>query len=114
MGYRMISADSHIVEPPHIWEKWLSPEFREYAPRLVKDEDGGDAWALGEGAVGRIRSGQSVGMATGTETIALARAMGRRAPAVRCPHLGQLGEASPRVVPGPAGSDLPYLGRSAQ
>jgi predicted TIM-barrel fold metal-dependent hydrolase len=54
MDYGVISADSHIVEPPHIWEKWLDPEFQKYAPRLVKDEDGGDAWALGEGAVAPI------------------------------------------------------------
>src|SRR6516164_8124291 len=29
----MISSDSHIVEPPDLWEKWLEPEFRPYAPK---------------------------------------------------------------------------------
>jgi predicted TIM-barrel fold metal-dependent hydrolase len=49
MSYRAISADSHIVEPPHLWEKWLPAELRKFAPKLVKDQDGGDAWQYGEG-----------------------------------------------------------------
>jgi predicted TIM-barrel fold metal-dependent hydrolase len=48
MQYKVISADSHIVEPPHIWEKYLDPEFKKFAPKVVKDADGGDAWQLGE------------------------------------------------------------------
>jgi predicted TIM-barrel fold metal-dependent hydrolase len=47
--YRAISADSHIIEPPHLWEKWLAPELRKFAPKLVKDPEGGDAWQYGEG-----------------------------------------------------------------
>ncbi|GIW41975.1 MAG: amidohydrolase [Candidatus Binatia bacterium] len=47
--YRVISADSHIVEPPDLWKKWLPPEFEKRAPQLVKDEDGGDAWSFGDG-----------------------------------------------------------------
>jgi len=49
MAYKAISADSHIVEPPHLWDKWLPPEFKKYAPKLVKDPEGGDAWQYGEG-----------------------------------------------------------------
>jgi predicted TIM-barrel fold metal-dependent hydrolase len=45
----MISADSHIIEPPDLWETWLTPEFRSRAPRLVKDEEGGDAWLYNDG-----------------------------------------------------------------
>src|SRR5256886_4409262 len=45
----MISSDSHIVEPPDLWEKWLAPEFRPRAPKLVKDEEGGDAWLYNDG-----------------------------------------------------------------
>jgi predicted TIM-barrel fold metal-dependent hydrolase len=47
--YKAISADSHIVEPPHLWEKWLPSELRKFAPKLVKDFEGGDAWQYGEG-----------------------------------------------------------------
>ena len=40
----LISADSHVVEPPDLWEKWLPKEFLSRAPKLVKDSEGGDAW----------------------------------------------------------------------
>jgi len=46
--YQAISADSHIVEPPHLCEKWLPSELRKFAPKLVKDHEGGDAWQYGE------------------------------------------------------------------
>ncbi len=47
--YRLIDADCHTVEPPHIWETWLPKALRDRAPTLVKDEEGGDAWFFGEG-----------------------------------------------------------------
>ncbi len=43
-AYEMISADSHVVEAPDLWEKWLPKEFLPKAPKLVKDAEGGDAW----------------------------------------------------------------------
>lgn len=42
--YRIVSADAHILEPPHIWATWLPKKHQEKAPKLVKDVDGGDAW----------------------------------------------------------------------
>ncbi|MDG2305810.1 MAG: amidohydrolase family protein [Candidatus Binatia bacterium] len=42
--YRIISADSHTVEPPDLWEKWLDKKYLDTAPKLVDDGDGGDAW----------------------------------------------------------------------
>ena len=47
--YRLIDADCHTLEPPHLWERWLPKALRGRAPRLVKDEEGGDAWSFGEG-----------------------------------------------------------------
>ena len=44
--YRIINTDGHIIEPPHLWEKYLPKRFADKAPRLVKDEEGGDAWEL--------------------------------------------------------------------
>lgn len=32
--YKVISADSHIVEAPDLWEKWIDPGFRDRAPRI--------------------------------------------------------------------------------
>ena len=42
--YNLISADSHVVEAPDLWEKWLPKEFQPKAPKLVKDSEDGDAW----------------------------------------------------------------------
>jgi len=42
--HSLISADSHVVESPDLWEKWLPKEFLSRAPKLVKDSEGGDAW----------------------------------------------------------------------
>ncbi|HEV3351366.1 MAG TPA: amidohydrolase family protein [Acidimicrobiales bacterium] len=44
MGYEIVSADAHVLEPTDIWDTWLPKEYREKAPKLVKDVDGGDAW----------------------------------------------------------------------
>jgi predicted TIM-barrel fold metal-dependent hydrolase len=42
--YSVISADAHILEPPHIWNRWLPERYRDRAPQLVTDAAGGDAW----------------------------------------------------------------------
>ncbi|HME71071.1 MAG TPA: amidohydrolase family protein [Myxococcota bacterium] len=47
--YRLIDADCHTLEPPHLWEHYLPAEFHDRAPKLVKDEEGGDAWSFGSG-----------------------------------------------------------------
>ena len=44
--YRLISADGHVIEPPDMWTKYLPKKFHDRAPKLVKDEKGGDAWEL--------------------------------------------------------------------
>ena len=43
----MLDADSHTLEPPHIWTRWLPKKFHDRAPQLVKDADGGDACTYG-------------------------------------------------------------------
>ncbi len=47
----IVDADTHILEPPDIWQTWLPAAFLDKAPRLVKDDEGGDAW-LFAGAAG--------------------------------------------------------------
>ncbi|HXG52287.1 MAG TPA: amidohydrolase family protein [candidate division Zixibacteria bacterium] len=42
----IISADSHVIEVPDLWEKRLPPALRDRAPRLYFDE-GRDAWMFG-------------------------------------------------------------------
>ena len=40
--YKIISADTHIVEPPDLWEERIDFRFRDRAPELkiTKNEDG--------------------------------------------------------------------------
>jgi predicted TIM-barrel fold metal-dependent hydrolase len=42
-AYRIISSDSHIVEPPDTWNGRLAAKYRDRAPRVVGDADG-DWW----------------------------------------------------------------------
>ncbi len=42
--YRVVSADAHVLEPPHIWERWLPAALQDRAPKLAKDAAGGDGW----------------------------------------------------------------------
>jgi predicted TIM-barrel fold metal-dependent hydrolase len=37
----VIDCDSHVMEPPDLWEKYLEPKFRERAIRIVKDPGDG-------------------------------------------------------------------------
>src|SRR5262245_8600277 len=40
MTMRVISADSHMMEPADLWEKGLDTKFRDRAPKVVKSESG--------------------------------------------------------------------------
>jgi predicted TIM-barrel fold metal-dependent hydrolase len=42
--HRIVDADTHVLEPPGIWQEWLPKRYLDKAPKLVKDEEGGDAW----------------------------------------------------------------------
>src|ERR1043166_2603109 len=39
-GYRIISADSHFVEPPNMWAERIDKKFRDRAPHTVKGFQG--------------------------------------------------------------------------
>ena len=47
MEYKIIDCDQHVIEPPDLWEKYLPKKFQDQAPKLVQDEEGGDAWLWG-------------------------------------------------------------------
>jgi predicted TIM-barrel fold metal-dependent hydrolase len=42
--YQVISGDGHLEIPPEPWLKHVPEQYRDRAPRLVKLEDGGEAW----------------------------------------------------------------------
>src|SRR5436305_9867376 len=48
-NYNVVDADCHILEPPDIWDNWLASKWKDKAPKLVKDPEGGDAWLTAVG-----------------------------------------------------------------
>jgi predicted TIM-barrel fold metal-dependent hydrolase len=38
--FRIIDADGHVMEPGDMWQRYIAPEFRDRAPRVVRDDDG--------------------------------------------------------------------------
>ena len=51
---RLLSADTHIVEPPGLWTSRIDPKFRARAPRVVR-RDNADWWIVEENqSVGSI------------------------------------------------------------
>src|SRR3989475_2241069 len=57
-AYKLISADSHIVEPPDLYAKRIEPRFRARAPRLERLETPTgrkfDAWVIDGQQVGTL------------------------------------------------------------
>ena len=51
-----ISADSHITEPPHCYVDRIDPKFRDRAPRVLTEGDGGDAFVI-DGMPGTVPMG---------------------------------------------------------
>ena len=48
--YKLISAESHVSEPPGLWQERVDKRYRERAPRLVIDPPGREgAYFLYEG-----------------------------------------------------------------
>src|SRR5438093_823391 len=54
-GIGLISADSHVLEPPDLWTSRVPRKFQDRVPHMVR-LDRGDAWII-EGAVDPINFG---------------------------------------------------------
>jgi len=52
----MVSADSHITEPPRCYIDHIEPKFRDRAPRMVKGPAGGDVFIV-DGLQGSVPMG---------------------------------------------------------
>lgn len=42
----LVSADSHVTEPPHCYEKYIDPKFRARSPRMIEDPQRGSCYVL--------------------------------------------------------------------
>jgi uncharacterized protein len=75
LPFRLISADSHVVEPPDLWLKRIDRRYLDRAPRVVREETGDafvcmDSESVG-GNKGRMGIGTSATAQKRTEDIAL-------------------------------------------
>ena len=59
--YRVISSDSHIVEPEDLWEDRIDRRFKDRAPRLLHEADA-DQWVCDGLRFGEIGTNQQAGL----------------------------------------------------
>lgn len=44
--YELVSTDSHLEVSPDMWRPYVDKEFRDYTPKVVKLDNGGDGWLM--------------------------------------------------------------------
>lgn len=44
IDFPIIDADAHVIEPPDTWSARMPARLKDRAPRVIRTEDGGDAW----------------------------------------------------------------------
>ena len=47
--YTILSVDDHVVEPPHLFERYLPAALRDAGPKLIETPEGHQVWQF-EGA----------------------------------------------------------------
>jgi predicted TIM-barrel fold metal-dependent hydrolase len=50
----LVSVDDHVVEPPTVFDGRLPTKYAELAPKLVRRDDGTDAWVYGQEVVQNV------------------------------------------------------------
>src|SRR2546429_5441821 len=58
LPFKLVSADSHIIEPPDLWTSRIDARFRDRAPRIANQENG-DAFVID----GVLDAGSLIGLA---------------------------------------------------
>jgi predicted TIM-barrel fold metal-dependent hydrolase len=48
IDFPILDADAHVIEPPDTWQPRMPARLRDRAPRVLRMEDGGDAWQFDE------------------------------------------------------------------
>jgi predicted TIM-barrel fold metal-dependent hydrolase len=88
--YNLVSADSHLEAPPE-WAARVPVEYRDAAPRIVKLENGGDAWDLRDGKEPKPLGLQVVAGQQYREFVQSGRRFDEDMPGTRSPE-GRIGE----------------------
>jgi predicted TIM-barrel fold metal-dependent hydrolase len=61
LPFKLVSADSHVTEPPDLWTTRIDRRFRDRAPHLVSTKSG-DAYVVEEDAHGGVLVGGPIGL----------------------------------------------------
>jgi predicted TIM-barrel fold metal-dependent hydrolase len=57
----LVSADSHVVEPPDLWTSRVDSTWRDRAPRVVRGADGNDWWWVDDFRTNSFAGGTQAG-----------------------------------------------------
>ena len=60
LDWKLISSDSHIVEPPNLWTDRMDRRFRDRGPRVISEPDG-DWWMIDGTRGNSFQGGAQVG-----------------------------------------------------
>ena len=60
-SFRLVSSDSHIMEPPDLWEKRIDPAYKHRAPHIVREGDFDQWYADGDIKFGVVGSNTQAG-----------------------------------------------------
>ena len=59
--YKLVSSDSHIMEPPDLWLERIDPEYKDRAPRVVREGEFDQWYADGDIKFGVVGSNTQAG-----------------------------------------------------
>ena len=61
-GYRVISSDNHVIEPPDLWTSRADAKFKDRVPQIIREESGADWWYCDGHKVVSVEPGTQAGV----------------------------------------------------
>ena len=59
--YKLVSSDSHIMEPPDLWLERIDSEYKDRAPRVIREGEFDQWYADGDIKFGVVGSNTQAG-----------------------------------------------------
>ncbi len=61
-GYRVISSDNHVMEPPDLWTSRADAKYKDRVPQITREENGTDWWYCDGYRVISVQTGSQTGV----------------------------------------------------
>jgi predicted TIM-barrel fold metal-dependent hydrolase len=61
-GYRVISSDNHVIEPPDLWTSRADAKFKDRVPQIIREDSGADWWYCDGHKVVSVEPGTQAGV----------------------------------------------------